>query len=179
MTKGDPHKTPNPRPTSRSAAFRSILPLPEFNPLGVSFPARRVFTPPEAASPSSGRFRCWDGLGQAAGSTAKTRRSEAVQRRRPAGRKRFDGEDPQVRSDSTAGPPALSGSTAIAPPVQGAYHGRICFAGRTSQGSPRILALCRIRAETAQPCVRSSHSSEPSWACASSAGPFSQASSCR
>lgn len=174
MTKGDPHKTPNPRPTSRSAAFRSILPLPEFNPLGVSFPARRVFTPPEAASPSSGRFRCRDGSG--VGTVSGKR---PVRRRRPAGRKRFDGEGPQVGSDSTAGPPALSGSTAIAPPVRGAYHGRICFAGRTSQGSPRILALCRIRAETAQPCVRSSHSSEPSWACASSAGPFSQASSCR
>ena len=174
MTKGDPHKTPNPRPTSRSAAFRSILPLPEFNPLGVSFPARRVFTPPEAASPSSGRFRCRDGSG--VGTVSGKR---PVRRRRPAGRKRFNGKDPQVGSDSTAGPPALSGSTAIAPPVQGAYHGRICFAGRTSQGSPRILALCRIRAETAQPCVRSSHSSEPSWACASSAGPFSQASSCR
>ncbi len=174
MTKGDPHKTPNPRPTSRSAAFRSILPLPEFNPLGVSFPARRVFTPPEAASPSSGRFRCRDGSGVV---TVSGKRP--VRRRRPAGRKRFNGEGPQVGSGSTAGPPALSGSTAIAPPVQGAYHGRICFAGRTSQGSPRILALCRIRAETAQPCVRSSHSSEPSWACASSAGPFSQASSCR
>lgn len=174
MTKGDPHKTPNPRPTSRSAAFRSILPLPEFNPLGVSFPARRVFTPPEAASPSSGRFRCRDGSG--VGTVSGKR---PVRRRRPAGRKRFNGDGPQVGSDSTARPPALSGSTAIAPPVQGAYHGRICFAGRTSQGSPRILALCRIRAETAQPCVRSSHSSEPSWACASSAGPFSQASSCR
>ena len=29
----------------------------------------------------SGRFRCWDGLGQAAGSTAKARRSEAIRRR--------------------------------------------------------------------------------------------------